>query len=97
MASHFCEHGYMYDCPYGCDVQPGCAAVMGDNVPKLGVQSLVPKGRTDKDVKWVINPETGHREKGYFNWGLGKYCFSVKDTEKKAQSTGRECGSNVFD
>jgi hypothetical protein len=86
----FCKHGYIRDCPNGCADSDFIPGISGETCPTIGVQSLVPKDRRDEDVQWRVNPDTGHREKGYFNHGLGEWCFGVKDTERKCAARGFE-------
>jgi hypothetical protein len=52
------------------------------------VESLVPKHRRDQDIQMRVNPRTGHREKMYYNHGLGEWCSGVKDTEKVCSDKG---------
>lgn len=84
----FCEHGYIRDCPKGCPDNETIPLIDGDTCPRIGVQSLVPKDRRDTDIKWMDNPQTGLREKAYYHWGLGEWCFGVKDTERRCKERG---------
>lgn len=86
----FCEHGYIRECPHGCDDSGFVPGIFGDTVPKLGIHTLVPPDRRDKDIRTMVNPATGHKDKAYFNHGLGEWCFGVKDTEQRCREKGFE-------